>query len=114
MYNPAVTYTSCNTSSWGGRPVWEQASKNLNAAPALVVLCFPICQIGEIIRKGAIIENIISLFLASLFRSFLGCQGSNCYHTESGAWGNLMVGEKFFALSSRSADVVQVAQGDGE
>jgi len=35
MYNPAVTYASCNTSNWG-----------LNPAPALAPLCFPICQIG--------------------------------------------------------------------
>lgn len=49
MYNPAVIYASYTTSSWGEILVWEQANKNLNAAPVLVILCFPICQIGEII-----------------------------------------------------------------
>lgn len=40
-------------------------------------------------------------------------QGSTCYCTE-GAGGNLMVGEKYFFLSLRNTDVVQVAQADGE
>lgn len=95
MYNPAVTYASCNTSSWGKRLVWEQASKNLNAAPALVVLCFPICQIGEIIWKGLL---QIILFLGYLFRSLLRYQGSNCYCIESGAWGKFNGGRKILCF----------------
>lgn len=45
------------------RLVWEQASKNLNAAPALVVLFFPICQTGEMIWKRAIIDIISWKFI---------------------------------------------------
>lgn len=55
MYNPAVTYASCNTTNWVKDwygVVSKQSSENTNPALVLVLLCFPICEIGEIAWKG--------------------------------------------------------------
>lgn len=85
----------------------KQPSKNLSPAPALVLLCFPICQIGEIMWKGTV-GNINSLLFGKLFRNLVCKVPGKHTLLYTGCMGELNGGRKFFSLSPRNADVVQV------